>query len=286
MSRSTRRGIGLLCLLGAAALVLGLTAMRSPTSYLADPPSASASPSASATPGVIEPASPTPSPSPSAPKRTLHAVGIGDSVMSGTNCGCDGIMAEYARELARSTGQRVSAQNFGVGGYTTSDVLDDLADDADVRSAVSGADVVVVIIGANDLNDDLDRWQNGGCSVSCYQPDVTAMGQRLAKVLAKISALSHGRAEVLVTNYWNVFTDGQVALANGADEVRFHLAVTRAANHEIAGRVAAAGDQLVDLVAPFRGSGDTDPTSLLASDGDHPNAAGVRAIASALVAAT
>lgn len=46
-----------------------------------------------------------------------------------------------------------------------------------------------------------------------------------------------------------------------------------------------AGMTYVDLVKPFRGpSGDGDPTPLLADDGDHPNAAGVDAIADALAA--
>ncbi|MBN9104446.1 MAG: SGNH/GDSL hydrolase family protein [Propionibacteriaceae bacterium] len=279
-----------LALLSVVVLLLGAVSLRDPTGYVADPPVA-ASPVPA--PGSASPATPpgtaSPSvagPTPSARLGTLHAVGLGDSVMSGTNCGCDGIMAEYARELAHSTGRRVSAQNFGVGGHTTQDVLNDLSDDDDLRSALAQADVVVVIIGANDLQDDLDQWQDGGCPVSCYLPDVAAMGQRLTKLLAGLSEITGGHAELLVTNYWNVFTDGRVALASGAQELRFHIAVTQAANREIAARAAASGARLVDLVAPFKGSDDGDPTPLLASDGDHPNAAGVRTIAAALVAAT
>jgi lysophospholipase L1-like esterase len=42
----------------------------------------------------------------------------------------------------------------------------------------------------------------------------------------------------------------------------------------------------VDLAEPFKGpSGTGDPSDLLADDGDHPNAAGHRRIASALLAA-
>ena len=49
--------------------------------------------------------------------------------------------------------------------------------------------------------------------------------------------------------------------------------------------IVGAGMTYVDLVKPFRGpSGDSDPTPLLADDGDHPNAAGVDAIADALAA--
>jgi len=42
----------------------------------------------------------------------------------------------------------------------------------------------------------------------------------------------------------------------------------------------------VDLYSPFKGDGSKDPTSRLASDGDHPNSAGHQLIASALLADT
>jgi lysophospholipase L1-like esterase len=42
----------------------------------------------------------------------------------------------------------------------------------------------------------------------------------------------------------------------------------------------------VDIYAPFEGAGDRNPTALLADDGDHPNAAGHRLIAKALLDAS
>jgi lysophospholipase L1-like esterase len=92
---------------------------------------------------------------------------------------------------------------------------------------------------------------------------------------------------VLVTDYWNVFRDGQVALdSDGAAERDWSVRVTNAANAAICKAARIQGATCVDLVAPFKGSGDRDPTPLLADDGDHPNAAGMKVIVAALMKAT
>ena len=92
---------------------------------------------------------------------------------------------------------------------------------------------------------------------------------------------------VLVDNYWNVFTDGAVARADGGQEqLDWSAEVTKAANLAIAKAASGSGDLSVDLVKPFKRGGDEDPTPLLADDGDHPNAAGVKAIVAANLAAT
>ena len=80
---------------------------------------------------------------------------------------------------------------------------------------------------------------------------------------------------VLVDNYWNVFTDGAVARADGGQEqLDWSAEVTTAANRAIENAANNSGDLTVDLVKPFKNGGDEDPTPLLADDGDHPNAAG------------
>jgi lysophospholipase L1-like esterase len=61
--------------------------------------------------------------------------------------------------------------------------------------------------------------------------------------------------------------------------------VTKAANRAICAAATAADDRCVDIYAPFEGAGDRNPTTLLADDGDHPNAAGHRLIAQTLLAA-
>jgi len=227
----------------------------------------------------------TPSATPPAP---LHVVGIGDSVMAGTNCNCETIMTGFAHVMADHTGRDVTAANLGVPGYTTNDVLDQLHNDAKARQEVASADILIVIIGANDLSDAFDSWSQSDCDAACYQPQVDAMGSRLTAVLSLVRSLRAGQPmTVLVDNYWNVFTDGAVARADGGQEqIDWSSEVTKAANLAIANAASSSGDLTVDLVKPFKNGGDEDPTPLLADDGDHPNAAGVKAIVAANMAAT
>jgi len=179
----------------------------------------------------------------------------------------------------------VRAANLGVPGFTTGDLLDRLHRDDRACRAVAEADIIIiVIIGANDL---ADAWNRDGCDSSCYQPLVDGMGARLESILQLIRSLRAGRpTTVLVDTYWNVFPDGDVALAGGGQEqVIWSKYVTHAANLAIARAADASGDLVVDLVRPLKNGGDDDPTPLLADDGDHPNAAGVQAIVTANVAA-
>ena len=224
---------------------------------------------------------------PASPGRTLRVVGLGDSVMVGTNCGCAGMAEEYASALANRTGDTVTVQNLGVDGMVTDDLLEDLRSDATTRSAIARANVVLVTIGANDLLPELDQWRSSGCDEACVAGAAAQMGRNLAEVLTALDGLREGHhGTVLVTDYWNVFTDGDVARSSGGQaQVDWSTDVTAAANRQICTAARAAGDSCVDLVTVFKPGG-ADPTPLLAQDGDHPNTAGVLAIVQALLAAT
>jgi lysophospholipase L1-like esterase len=261
-------------LLGALLGALVLAGCGAAAAPVAGAPTAGAHPNATA------------SPSPAA--GTIRIAGLGDSVMAGTRCVCAGPVSEYGDALAAKTGRRVSVSDLGVNGSITTDLLQDLRTDARTRNAVRTATVVLVTIGANDLVPEFSAYRNRSCTGDCYTGAARVMGRHLVQVLDAIVALRHASTRtVLVTGYWNVFTDGAVARADGGqDELDWNAAVTAVANTEIRRAAAATGMTYVDLVGPFKGDGTRDPSPLLARDGDHPNAAGVRAMVRALVAAT
>ena len=244
-----------------------------------------------AAPAVRTPApTPTPSPSSTANRATLHVVGLGDSVTSGEHCDCDDYVTGFAKLLANRTGARVVAADDGESGSTSDGLADDLSghgkDDRLLQSDVAGAGVVVLTMGANDLGPALTAWRSGSCPASCYDPEVAQMETDLNRVLDRVRALNGGHARVLVTTYWNVFTDGRVARkAERAGYLGWSDAVTRQANAAIVRVAAAHGATLVDLYGPFKGDGSQDPTDLLASDGDHPDAAGTAVISRAVLTA-
>jgi lysophospholipase L1-like esterase len=164
----------------------------------------------------------------------------------------------------------------------------------DVRQAVAAADVVVLTVGANDVESAADP---ASCSLAgpdadaaaraCYQDELAALTPNLDRITAQVAALpTSPGARVLVTGYWNVFLDGSAARTRGDTYVRVADAVTKVVNQRIAAAAAAHGAEYVDLFAPFRGKdGSWDATPLLAGDGDHPNADGHRAIEKALASA-
>lgn len=222
-----------------------------------------------------------------------HIVALGDSVASGGPCGCTPFPQRYGADLARDRGVATHTLNLGADGQTSGDLLATLEDPGSAASrAVGRADVVLVTIGANDFLDRHDDVTTGQClggrDIACVADDLASMVGNVTAVVDRIHRLRGGHpTAVLVTGYWNVFEDGQVARRTFPDiGVRATQRLTRLANAGIRKAADTAGATYVDLYAPFNGpvaGGDT--TSLLASDGDHPNAAGQALIARRLVAA-
>jgi lysophospholipase L1-like esterase len=221
-------------------------------------------------------------------------VGLGDSVTAGTACGCEDFVRLYATGLARHWDRVVRASNLGQPGLTSEGLVARLEGDPAVRSQVAAADVVLVTIGANDVLPALRAWDDGSgqdqatCGGVCEDGDLNRVDADIGAALRDVRQLRGGRPTlVLVTTYWNVFEDGDVARADrGAAYLRWSDGLTRRLNDGIE-RAARSGHAVpVDLYRPFKAHGQRDPTSLLAGDGDHPNAAGHRVIASALLAAT
>lgn len=217
----------------------------------------------------------------------LSVVALGDSVLVPPGCdGCADFADAYAAGLGSRLGRQVHGTNLAVGGLKTAGLLAQLKDPA-TRSAVAQADVVVLVIGANDVAPLAADWQHS--DPASWQPLLTSMGTTLGSILDEVHALRHGQStRVLVSNYWNVVDDGQAARnSSGQDYLAWSHRLTLATNAVIATQARTHGDVVVDLVPVFRGSaGTNDPTSLLANDGDHPNAQGLAAMEKAFVAAT
>jgi lysophospholipase L1-like esterase len=230
-------------------------------------------------------AGPLPLPSP------LSVVGVGDSVTSGAHCACAGFVADYGVLVGRTYQVAVEQHGYGVDGATTSSLLTLLSGGGPVAAAIGRANVVSVMIGANDLSAarslyDADRC-GGDANLDCFTPAIAGLRRGLEVDLTRIGALTDGhRTQVLVNDYWNVFQDGAVAeRAFGEQFGRDADATTKLADAAICAAARAHRDVCVDTYGPFLGAGDLDPTGLLGSDGDHPNARGHAAIAAAMLAA-
>ncbi|WP_425307793.1 SGNH/GDSL hydrolase family protein [Ammonicoccus fulvus] len=276
--------MGLLCL----ALVAGCgqapseaTAPPTPTAAATAPaPSPADTPSGSLT-APDEPTRPTGRAG--VPVRKI--VGLGDSVMGGTGCECEGPVDALATRLEQRPGaERIARVNLGTDGATTADV-GDVIESEDWQPDLKDADVIVIIVGANDLTEAYDAWSEDPENTEPVDDALAQLETSLPDLLARVKT-AHGAkpATYLVAGYWNVFAEASVEdVPEGY--AGWSRQVTERANTVIETSATDAGMTYVDLVTPFRGpSGDGDPTPFLADDGDHPNEAGVGVIADALVA--
>ena len=219
--------------------------------------------------------------------RPITVVGVGDSVTAGRTCNCKTFVELYAKGLASERGLRTSSVNLGVGGWTSSQLLRSLITPVVFRDRVAKSDILLVTIGANDLVP-LELGKSTGCTSTCYSPLVESVGHNVELIVAAARAAQPDHPPtILVTNYWNVFQDGDVGTAtNGGSFQSWSDMLTSAANEQICNGARRAGATCVDLFKPFKGDGAKNPTSQLAADGDHPNSVGHQLIASALLANT
>jgi acyl-CoA thioesterase I len=206
---------------------------------------------------------------------------LGDSVPFGTACNCTPYPQLAAAQVARITGHKVTGSNDAVAGFVSSDVLHQLRASPMATANVANADAVMIEIGANDI-----AFSSAcGTNVSCYEAKLPQVVKNVTAIVARVRQLTAGHhVTIVLLDYWNVWLGGQVAQARGPAYVHAADAVTDAFSDAMQSIARSTGSLYVDLRAIFRGPDhDRDETSLLAGDGDHPDAAGQQRIADAIV---
>lgn len=204
-----------------------------------------------------------------------HAVTVGDSVPAGSACGCSPFPVQYAAEVGDHTGHAFRMINYAAGGATSDSVLRQVRS-WDTRAAVHTALLAVVMVGANDFEAPFERvLHHEQGAVSAYRPVAARVRTNVTAIIRRLRALRPG-IRVVVLDYWNVVKDGAVGRRlYGTWGVRVATAATSYANASLRYAAKVTGSTYVSTLREFKGAdGRSDPTSLLASDGDHPNARG------------
>jgi len=237
-------------------------------------------PRATSTPVPTPTRAPTPTPRPA-----LRVVGLGDSVPAADACGCDGYLEQLVPALRATTGRQVTLANDATGGWTTQDVVNDLAGGTSHDDLAAGADLVVVEIGANDF--DLSRLSDPSCAPAgdsaCFRSTLSGLRSGLTEVVNRVRALAPS-ARVALLGYWNVGLDGSVGRSQGPVYVSSSDALTKAVNRVVGGVTEATGSIYVDAYTPLKGAdGQRDATEDLVNDGDHPSASGHKRLADAIL---
>jgi lysophospholipase L1-like esterase len=205
-------------------------------------------------------------------KEVTSLTALGDSVPYGTACNCTPYPQLTTAAVARVAGHPVSTLNDAVPGYTTNDVLTQLATNANVIDHLEYSQAVTVEIGANDVA----YSSKCGIDAACYEQAIPEVHHNLDAIVADVKRITDGRAPTIVLlDYWSVWLGGAYAEARGPAYVDAAEQVTDRVSAVIKSVAASTGCYFVDLQAAFHGpNNEYDETHLLAPDGDHPNAAG------------
>ncbi len=255
-----------------------------------DVPSAtpsSTAPSPASSPSVVV----TPSASPAEPG--LSYVALGDSLLYALSTDCDGCTSAvvgYGAAIAADLKTPVVVHNLTMhNGLNSNGLVGYLANGAslglfseDAFTAVSGADIVSVSIGFNDIAFD-DRARADDL--------VAAFESNLDFIVTRIQELRAGKPTLirLVGIYNNGIAATPAADPDGPDTgIDVWKPIVEAQNKAVC-RVAKKHDVgCVDIYLPFNGKdGTASPAArgLLGADGTHPSQKGQDAIAAALIAA-
>ena len=240
----------------------------------------SGSPAATKPPASSPATTPTSTSSPTLHGGTWSVVALGDSVPAGSACDCTPYPQLSAADLSVPGLREVSTDNLAVGGYTTADVVRQVNQNHGVIDDVKRSDAVELQVGANDAG----YSTKCGTTLDCYAPAIPELEQNLRVIVQRVDELTAGHPILVVLlDYWSVWLGGQYAQAQGPAYVDAAATVTDEVNTAIKTVAAQTRSAYVDLRLAFKGPDYSyDETHYLASDGDHPNAAGHQKIASAL----
>jgi lysophospholipase L1-like esterase len=212
--------------------------------------------------------------------QTWSIVALGDSVPSGYNCNCTPYPQLSAKGLSSSTGNTVTATNDAVAGYTTENVLKQLESDSAVIDRVRKADAVEINVGANDVP---YKSSSCGTNVDCYTPLVAPMQKNLGAIVSRVRELTSGhKVLVVLLDYWSIWQGGTYARQKGQDYVSAARQMTAQVDSAIKATASQTSSAYVSERRAFKGpSFGYIESHYLATDGEHPNAAGHQAIATA-----
>jgi len=212
--------------------------------------------------------------------RKWSIVALGDSVPSGYRCNCTPYPQLSAAGLTSTTGQTVTAANDAVAGYTSTNVLKQLNSDSSVIDQVQKADAVEINVGANDVPHNTNSC---GTAVDCYAPLLPPAQKNLAAIISRVDDLT-ARHKVLVVllDYWSIWLGGTYARDKGHAYVRAARELTAQVDAAIKSTASQTGSVYISERRAFKGpSFGYIESRYLATDGEHPNAVGHQAIATA-----
>jgi lysophospholipase L1-like esterase len=127
-----------------------------------------------------------------APNWKVVALGDSDTTGQGDPSRV-GWVGRYASLLRQKLGLTVTVVNLAQEGMTSGQLLASVRSDPSTRSALRGAQIVLLGIGGADMNGGDTRLQRGKCQPeACYAPVMQAFGRNFDATAASIQSLKRG----------------------------------------------------------------------------------------------
>lgn len=221
-------------------------------------------------------------------------VALGDSLATGFGA-FTGYVPRYDAHLETDTGVAVTRTNLGQNGWTSSQLLSALRNDAKFRRATRGAEVVTWDIGGNDLRAARNSYKNGTCggadNQNCLRAAVTKLETNWDAITAEVLGLrSTSNTIVRTMDIYNPYVSTDKASDTwqndgGLNDFQVFKSYVDEANQHIAATATDSNVPYARVYLAFNGTnGDEDPRSkgYLSFDGLHPNDTGHRIIAGEL----
>ncbi len=213
--------------------------------------------------------------------QPLQFVALGDSL---TQSG--GFTARYRDRMQADLGLASQSVNLGTNGSSSGELLDRLITNPAYRTAVAGADVIVIQAGLNDYYRARFRYLSGDCggedNQDCMREMVPSFNANWTALLEELLVLADSEEVAIraLNMHYPFF-----ALDNWTGPFAVLNVYLSQMNEHIAAESARLDIPLADVHAAFHGpAGNLDPINggYLLLDGIHPTDAGNRAIADAL----
>lgn len=139
-------------------------------------------------------------------RKRIHIVALGDSLAYGFGDASGRGFAGDVAEWYRQSGKIVIESNLGIGGLTSGGLLAELGQPA-VQRTVRSADLILLSIGGNDLNDSAGLPQINSRRVALAQRSFTS---HLTSILSDISRWNP-LATIVIVGLYNPYGDIAVA---------------------------------------------------------------------------
>jgi lysophospholipase L1-like esterase len=203
--------------------------------------------------------------------KTFLYTAVGDSLTFGTGAPEKKGFSFLVHESLEAVLPTVELRNYGVVGATTSETLEKIHTDANVRSSIEQADIVTLTSGGNDLIQAAMRMYVEG-TTSSMKPPMRMFAEAYSALVGEIAVLNRTverETRIVLTDCYNPF-------AQVRDAVLWVNFVNRCVR-----RAAEPYGPFV-VVAPVYEAFLTRKKQLISDDGVHPNEMGHYVMAEAV----